>query len=586
MNKIRHLNEHLTNMIAAGEVVERPSGIVKELVENSIDAKATEIEVILKDGGIASIQVIDNGTGMNSTDASMAFHRHATSKIFDVKDLWSISTLGFRGEALPSIAAVSNVVLLTNDGNEGSRIEVSHGQVVSAKPSAANQGTDITVEKLFVKTPARLKHLKSTAYETAIVTSIMEKFTLSYPHIAFKVILDNKEIFKTTGNGKLSDVVYAIYGKEVTKNSITLSANDFDYEISGLIVTPNISRANRNYITIFINGRMVRSTRLSKMVAEAYSPYLSSDRWPIAVIMIAMDPKLVDVNVHPSKWEIRLAKEKQLEQLLKQAILNTLKAAMSAPEIEISKPIIEDKVTLQSLDLQTVNTTEKIVAEESATYQVNTTPVEKETTSTTTAESTTSEIPKPNFPLMRVIGQMHGKYILAEDESTLYIIDQHAAQERYLYELYDQKMRATEVKYYDLLVPAMIEITSSQIQRIEEIKTIFANIGITIEQFGSNSIICRKVPLWMEKIEISDVLNEIVEYILEQQEVDFSKLRKKALISMACHYSVRFNRVLNYEESVQIVNDLKKCEFPFQCPHGRPTFIKLTDKQLLKEFRR
>lgn len=602
MAKIKHLNEHLTNMIAAGEVVERPSGIVKELVENSIDAAATEIEVILKEGGIQSIQVIDNGVGMDAKDASLAFDRHATSKISEVNDLWSIATLGFRGEALPSIASVSRVILLTNNGVESTRIEMNYGKVESAKPFASNQGTDITVEGLFLKTPARLKHLKSIPYEAALITSVMEKFAMSYPMISFRLVSDGREVLRTNGKGNLTDIVYAIYGKETARNAVPFSGSDYDYTVSGLLVLPVINRANRNYITLFINGRMIRSYRLSKVIVEAYQPYLPSDRYPMAIVTITMDPKLVDVNVHPSKWEIRLSKENQLEQLVKKVIVDQLAQSMQAPEIEIRKPILEPKVIVQSFDLEpsviklvernvekevVSSFSEPIINEQPIGQTVQEKQAEYHTEKTSEPIVTEQrEFVSPALPTMQLVGQYHGKYILAENEEGLFIIDQHAAQERYRYELYDQRMNEQSTDYYELLVPVMIEIGNSNLQRLEEIRESFLSIGITVEQFGTNSIVCRSVPIWMEQVDMQDLMQRMVDYIIEEKDISLSALRKHAVATMACHSSIRFNRVLNREEMQQVIDDLKKCKQPFQCPHGRPTFIKLTDKQLEREFLR
>lgn len=325
MGKIARLDQHLTNMIAAGEVIERPAGIVKELVENALDANANNIEIQVKDGGISFIRVIDNGEGMDSQDAVLAFERHATSKIKNDTDLWTIKTMGFRGEALPSIASISKVKMGTNNNTESTSVTIEYGKVTSVKPHYVPEGTQIVVEDIFHKTPARLKHLKSRQYEAAIIASNIEKFALSRPDVAFTYISDEKQMFKSNGSSNLQEVMALIYGIEAAKKSVAIHANDYDYQLEGMYVLPFINRATRNYINVFVNSRMIRSYRLQKVVTEAFKQYLSDDRYPIVVLNIKMDANLVDVNVHPSKWEVRLSKEQQLEDLIRNALAASLK---------------------------------------------------------------------------------------------------------------------------------------------------------------------------------------------------------------------------------------------------------------------
>jgi DNA mismatch repair protein MutL len=583
MSKIQHLDEHLMNMIAAGEVVERPMGIVKELVENSIDANATRIEVILRDGGMEMIQVIDNGVGMDAEDATLAFERHATSKIHEVKDLWSIGTLGFRGEALPSIASVSHVVLLTSNGEESSRVEIDYGKLISAQPYASNQGTDISVGGLFLRTPARLKHLRSVPYETSLITSVMEKFALSYPNIAFKLVGNDKVILQTTGRGDLVEVIHTLYGNETARNTVTFENHDYDYQVSGVFVLPTINRASRNYITIFINQRMIRSYRLTKAVTDAYENYLAKERFPIVVLNIQMDTQLVDVNVHPSKWEIRLAKEKQLEALIKATIEEELRNSLVAPEIKSLESIVQEKVIFQNLDLSEERKIPFVVKEEEVSKPD---PMVVETKEEEIILPDIEEKSKDTFPIMQVIGQLHGKYILAEDENHLYIVDQHAAQEKYHYEQYNTHLEKPVTEFFELLIPVQLEIGSSGLQRIHELNESFNQIGIHLEAFGGNTIVVRKVPVWMHQVDMDLFLKDMIDYYFEERDVSLQKLRKQAIATMACHTSIRFNRHLSKEEMHQVIEDLKSCQDPFHCPHGRPTFMRLADKQLEKEFYR
>lgn len=585
MGKIQQLNEHLTNMIAAGEVVERPMGVVKELVENSIDAHASSIEIIVSQGGMQSIKVIDNGIGMDASDASMAFQRHATSKIKETNDLWAIQTMGFRGEALPSIASVSNVVLLTSDGMESTRIEVQYGKTIGAKPFSCPRGTQITVSGLFLKTPARLKHLKTINYETALITSIVEKFALSHPFIAFRFVAEDKVIFTSNGNGNLIEVLYSLYGKDTAKAALEVEYKDYDYTIQGILVLPSVNRANRNYIITFVNGRMIKSYRLQKVVLDSYREYLPDDRYPVVVIDIKMDAQLVDVNVHPSKWEIRLSKEQQLENLIRESIVASLHSSMKAHEVIIQpKPIISEKVEIQNFNFAYEPTEMLKVEEEPIFYSAI-----KEVVATDQLEENLTSMndeQKKAFPQMLVIGQLHGKYILAQGDEGLYIIDQHAAQERYHFEQIQKKIMMPIEDYFDLLIPTMVDLPLSLTSRMNEIIEKFQELSIEIEFFGNSSILIRKVPIWMKDVDIKQFLLDMIDLFQDDKIISIDRMRKEAVSSMACHSSIRFNRVLSMDEMKQVILDLSTCSQPFQCPHGRPTFISISEKQLLKEFYR
>lgn len=337
MGKINRLDEHLSNMIAAGEVVERPAGIVKELVENCIDAKSTTVEIQIAQGGIDTITIIDNGIGMDHEDAVVAFERHATSKLKEVNDLWNIHTMGFRGEALPSIASVSHVLMRTNNGEESTEVEIAYGELKGNKPCAAPQGTMLQIRNLFQKTPARFKHLKSPQYEFSLISDVVQKFALSHPEIAFCLSHDGKTVFKTKGSGNLLEVLMQIYGRDVAKSAIKIDVKDNDYHISGYAMQPNFNRATKYYMLLYINHRMVRNYHLQKAIQDAYIGFLPKDRFPIVVLDIEMDAQLVDVNVHPSKWEIRLSKEKQLEKLLYTGLNNALKEKLQVIQVEKKK---------------------------------------------------------------------------------------------------------------------------------------------------------------------------------------------------------------------------------------------------------
>lgn len=663
MAKIQQLDAHLTNMIAAGEVVERPMGVIKELVENALDAQATRIEVNINQGGTELMEVIDNGIGMDREDACLCFERHATSKIKTTEDLWAIHTLGFRGEALPSIASVSNLTLLTNNGEDSTRVEIRYGQRQSARPYPCNQGTQITVSGLFQKTPARLKHLKSIPYETSLILDVIQKFALSYPQVAFRLVHDGKEVFRSAGSGSLLEVMAIIYGRDLARQCIEVEGQDFDYTVRGLMALPSQTRASRNYMTVFINRRMIRSYRIQKAILEAYKNYIPQDRYPIVVLDIEMDSHLCDVNVHPSKWEIRLSKEQQLEFLIRDTLTRTLREHMQAPEVmridtprekvempqlfEVPAESVKDQVREDSVEakewrrqaevmneqrqresiavslsreisqphsLSAGKETDEILPEDfngeamaklpdfstGSTVKKNTAsvtetlsdqepvsePLDPRVSRTEATEEALQTVPRKTFPQMQVLAQMHGKYILAQDEHALYIIDQHAAQERVHFEEVQQRFLDQEPTMQDLLVPIILEGSASVAARLQEMNELLEPMHIHLENFGQNSLICRQLPAWMSEIDEQAFLQDVLDLWKDGREVRAEDLQRHRLATIACHHSIRFNRVLSLGEMQEVIEQLAHCEQPYHCPHGRPTFITITEKQLIKEFQR
>lgn len=641
MARIHTMNEHLTNMIAAGEVVERPMGIVKECVENSIDAKATSIEVRIINGGLDCITIIDDGIGMDFDDARMAFERHATSKIQKDEDLWNIHTLGFRGEALPSIASVAAVDLLTCDGKESTKVQVHYGKQLMHEPFAAPKGTQIDIRDLFHRTPARFKHLKSPQYEFSLISDVIQKFAFANPDIAFRLVHNEVETFRTNGSGNLQEVLMQIYGRDLAKNAIRIENRDADYTITGYAAQPNFNRATKYYMLIYINKRMVRSMRLQKAIQDAYSPYLPSDRYPIVVLNIEMDAQLVDVNVHPSKWEIRLSKEKQCENLIYMALSDALKKSLQVSEVKTikEKVIMEmpkfdfDEKKEQSIQINKelansfeVNETDNYPMYTADFNKVEKQPVPKDVTpklnqpslvepvsmitkkieeqvvtvdnQPNVIESKDELIPSQDnlvkqvekvneaFPELSVIGQFHNCYILASGEKGLYVIDQHAAQEKYHYEQLKKNIFAHDPVMQQLLIPETIKLTPSAIVQLDEINDMLSSMHINLELFGEDSVLLREIPLWLKNTNLKSFVYDLVDFYLKNSEISEAKLRKSALASMACHSSIRFNRSLTMDEMRQVIEDLKKCEQPFHCPHGRPTMICITDNQLEKDFYR
>jgi len=588
MGKIIKLDDHLTNMIAAGEVVERPMGVVKELVENAIDAMASNIEVQLIEGGLTSITIVDNGHGMDAEDAVRAFHRHSTSKIKAVNDLWSINTLGFRGEALPSIASVAKVRCITNDGQQTTKIEIHYGKILSAENFASAQGTTLQVEGLFTNTPARLKHLKSVQYETAVTIDVMEKFALCYPHIAFTLISNQKTIFQTNGSGQLKEVVYRLYGSEIAKQAIEIEESDYDFTLSGILVLPHIHRASRSDMIIFANQRLIRSYRIQKAILVAYRKYLPEDRYPVVILNIKMDTKLIDVNVHPAKWEVRLSKEQQCEFFITKTIEKNLQQYMNVAPVKTPLFHMEVLEQTQLFGLSSNSSLEQAsdatdipssIAMQSWVHEGLNQPI----------EPTSTELPINNqasFPQLIVLSQLDQKYILAEAEKGLYIIDQHAAMERIRYEYYQSKLLCQEKDQHPLLVPVIISYRRQSMSQFEQIKDMFARLSIEIEAFGEDQIIIRELPTWMKEIDEKQVIEDIFDVFEMGDWTNEENLRKKAISSMACHSSVRFNRRLTQEEMRAIIVDLSRCIQPYHCPHGRPTLILLDHQKLEKEFYR
>lgn len=629
MTKIQRLDPHLMNMIAAGEVVERPMGVVKELIENSIDANAKNIEIHIKEGGLSEIMIIDDGVGMSASDASMAFERHATSKIHNMNDLWKISTMGFRGEALPSIASVSHVFLKTNDGVDATEIEIQYGTLKKAAPVGTPKGTQIIVKNLFQKTPARLKHLKTPQYEFSLISDVVQKFALAQSGIAFTLTHDGREVFSSKGRGNLLEVIMEIYGREVAKLAVPIKVEDEDYQLNGYAIQPSQSRASKYYMLLYINDRMIRSYRLQKSIIDAYAPYLPKDRFPIVVLDIKMDPKLVDVNVHPSKWEVRLSKEKQLESLIKNAISDALRNQLSVSKVErVEKEVVEaprfdfvytEKPMVKPFikPVEQASGVDEIVheiREEFAQYvneekqenvMSNDEPVQTQThEQKEVVEDIVEEIApvqeivedtqttdvmmsvNPSFPYMQVIGQFKGCYILAEGEKGLYIIDQHAAQERYHFEVISKMVLNGVKDSQALLVPLTIESSMSAVAQIDDINALLNQVGINLEAFGNHTFIVRELPTWVSDVEEEKFIQDMIDFYLKNNEISIEALRKHTIATMACHSSIRFNRNLTIDEMKQVVEDLKKCEQPFHCPHGRPTFIEMTTKELEKEFYR
>ncbi|MCM3138115.1 DNA mismatch repair endonuclease MutL [Bacillus safensis] len=631
MAKIIQLSDDLSNKIAAGEVVERPASVVKELVENAIDAKSTVIEIDVEEAGLSSIRIIDNGVGIDAEDCKLAFQRHATSKIKDENDLFRVRTLGFRGEALPSIASVSHLEMKTSTGEgAGTHLALHGGKIISEKKTSGRRGTEIVVTNLFYNTPARLKYMKTVHTELGNISDVVNRIALAHPEVSIRLRHQGKVLLQTNGNGDVRHVLAAIYGTAVAKKMLPLHVQSLDFEVKGYISLPEVTRASRNYMSSVVNGRYVKHFPLVKAIHEGYHTLLPIGRHPITFIEMKMDPILVDVNVHPSKLEVRLSKEQELHELIKQGIKEVFQKQQLIPSASVPKkapiPAVKNEQQSLTFDAKQGNQSQPETPltyqpepHESVIYETSYTdaygmpkqekteassPVSYEEVSserihleesaasfedeeTVLYEDVTETMPEnERVPVMYPIGQMHGTYILAQNERGLYIIDQHAAQERIKYEYYREKVGEIEQEVQEMLVPLTFHYSKNDMLIIEEHKDILAKVGVFLEPFGSGSYIVRSHPQWFPKGEEAELIEEIIEQVLNEKRVDIKKLREEAAIMMSCKGSIKANRHLRHDEIKALLDELRTTKDPFTCPHGRPIIIHHSTYEMEKMFKR
>ena len=736
MGKINILSAELSNKIAAGEVVERPSSVVKELVENSIDAGSTNIKVIIKEFGIQQIRIIDNGSGITNDDLARAFLRHATSKISVDYDLFHIETLGFRGEALASISSVSRVVIKSCAGEaQGKMLVLEGGKVVSEEYYAPIKGTDLSVENLFYNTPARLKYLRNPHTEQANITNIIHKFALSYPNVAFELHVDGKITFKTYGDGDVHKILSKIYNMGVARNMIEFSGNNDDYKVFGYISVPEETRASKNYINIFINGRYIKNYGIQNAIVDAYGTLLMINRYPLCVINIEMDPILLDVNVHPTKQEVRLSKEAELIRLIKEVIAERLsnytyipqgmnnvltkkeKAkiekinfldeldnkfgniededifsteqrevvgvqdensfseeskglgiktendssflydseeflgstrddSISGNQEEVASHVIQEDEFLFGEDLLTNSNEEKPVQTKENTFNqrsktqriksdlpdlsysshprdnrnkysdkptkkeienfMNFSKKEDDASYDDHTEEVISNVVKDDshfneikdvkivqdddtkvrmLPDLKVLAQIFKTYILSEADNKLFLIDQHAAAERYNYEKLQREFIERKNYKKQMLIPLMFDFSVEEAAEVRNNLEKFEELGIVFEEFGDNSYVVREFPGWIEEDE-EQMIKIIVEKVLRNNNITFNELRNDAIAMASCKMSIKANQVLTDVEMNKVISDLYECNNPFTCPHGRPIITKMEKKDLEKMFKR
>ena len=593
MGLIKVMDDTLANKIAAGEVVERVVSIVKELVENAIDADSDEIIIELKESGLREIKITDNGIGIAKEDVKTAFLRHATSKIYDDDDLFNINTLGFRGEALPSIASVSEVELKTcyKDDEVGTYLHIKGGKILEESECATKKGTSFKITNLFYNTPARLKHLSSTYAELSNVIDYVNKIALSYTNIRFKLTNDDKEIINTNGSGNLLKVISSIYGSNIARKMIKIDGSNNDYEIMGYISLPEVTRSSKNHMTTIVNGRVVRNTILYKSINEAYSNYKEDSRYPVCVIIIETDPSLLDVNIHPSKLDIRFSNFDELNKLIKETIDESLKDKMLIPSINIPHEELP-KYEHISLNIEredssnNINNDYKSKLEALVNFKVEEENTEYENNDEIISEAITVTEEK-KIPELYPVALLLGTYIVCENNEGIYLIDQHAAKERCNYERVSYELSHPSTNTISPLVPIVIELPKNDYLTLMDNKNILDDLHIEYEEFGISSIRITSHPTWFTTGREEDIVKQIIEMILNKGN-DFSleKFRDNLAKMVACKMSIKGNTFIDKPSMESLINDLRKCKNPYNCPHGRPAIIHFSIYELEKMFHR
>ena len=584
MSKIKVMDELLANKIAAGEVVERCVNVVKELVENSIDAGSTEIKIELVEAGTKQIKVTDNGSGMDEKDAVLAFSRHATSKLKTEEDLYRISTLGFRGEALASIASVSEVVLKTCSDDIGTTVIINGGKIISVEKSDSRIGTVIEINNLFYNTPARLKHLTSLYAELANITDYVNKIALSNPQIKFTLINNNNTLLQTSGNGDLLKVIYAIYGLDITKKMLEINNENEDYRISGYISLPEVHRSSRNAIVTLVDGRVVKNQELNRVINDSYHSYKPDNRYPVVVLNIDVDPSLIDVNIHPTKMDIKFSNFEDLKELVSNTIKDRIKKINLIPHIEVEEESTQElreekpkKVYEEiKLDFDTA------ISEDTTNYTVSSDFLDDEPV---TKEEVIEE--KERMPIMYPVGSVHGTYIICQNEKGMYLIDQHAAKERINYEICLEKLTSLDNKNIKLLIPITLEYSTNEYIVLKENLEFLRNMNFEIDEFGINSIIVKAHPTWIPKGNEVNAIKKVIELVIyKEKDFNIKTFNDHLAATMACKMSIKANEAITMDEMKYLIDDLRKCKNPFNCPHGRPTTIFYSTYDLEKLFKR
>ncbi len=605
MAKIKVMDSHLANMIAAGEVIERPSSVVKELVENSIDANSKHIEVYVYEAGRKRIIVKDDGHGMEKEDAMIAFKRHASSKLLNDRDLFRIKTMGFRGEALPSISSVSKVTMETSTGESvGTKITIEEDEM-KVEECSMRKGTQFTVEELFYNTPVRLKFLKMDTTENANTLEVMQRLALSRPDISFDFYIDNRLVFKTTGRGDLLEVIARIYSNDTAKKMMSVNYENYEFKVTGYIGKPELNKSNRYFMITILNDRSVYLPKVQKAIMEAYSDFIFNSRYPFVILKIDVEHSLVDVNVHPSKREVRLSNEERITDCIYNLIRDQLLEKKPLTESNIFRNEIKKEEVLkdenvyikeqEKISLLLDEDEEKEVAEvirptltkQVVTPSVDLSSFDEKVVVNKEKEEIKVEVKENKFkaPLLIPLCQIHETYIVCQGEDGFYLIDQHAAQERVNYEKLTKELNS-EIKVCDLLVPLVMNINPTEMLRLKDKIHLLNQIGISIEPFGLNTIKIDSIPLFVKESNEEVYIEELITQVISKDKIDLDSLRKHVISTFACKASIKANHKLSLKEMEDVIKSLFACDNPTCCPHGRPTIVHFSKYDIEKMFKR
>lgn len=647
---IQVLDQETINKIAAGEVIERPSSVVKELVENAIDAGATAVTIEIKDGGISFIRITDNGSGISKDDISMAFLRHSTSKIKSIEDLMNVSSLGFRGEALSSISAVSQVELITKTADDftGSRYVIEGGNEISLEEVGAPDGTTFIVRNLFYNTPVRRKFLKTAATEAGYVNALIEHLSLSHPDISFRFINNNQNKLHTSGNMNLKDIIYGVYGRDITSNLMEISGKTQDVEITGFIGKPVICRGNRGYENYYINGRYIKSSIITKAIEEAYKGYIMPHNYPFTAIHFKINPSIMDVNVHPTKMELRFSKNEFVYRFVLETVKECLANRELAARVKLPDPVKQQQSTKSP---ENIKQTEKSYVQEntdSKPYQAPRIEPPRESFYNSTESSVKQKavnenqtagfiknttdytkmpptrLPEPfeikrsdemikedkkiyeaekkqeaeqlsmfDTPLMsgkakadyRIIGQLFETYWLIEYEDKFYMMDQHAAHEKILYERFMNHLKVKDMDTQMIMPPVIIELNMQQEDAYKRNKQAFSRLGFEIEEFGGNAYKVNGLPAGLPNINLKQMLIDMIDGLTDDNSTDLDIITER-VATMSCKAAVKGNNKLSFEEAKELIEELMQAENPYNCPHGRPTLIVMSKYEVERKFKR
>lgn len=620
---IQVLDQETINKIAAGEVIERPSSVVKELVENAIDAGATAVTIEIKDGGISFIRITDNGSGISKDDIPMAFLRHSTSKIKSIEDLMNVSSLGFRGEALSSIAAVSQVELITKTADDftGSRYVIEGGNEISLEEVGAPDGTTFIVRNLFYNTPVRRKFLKTAATEAGYVNALIEHLSLSHPDISFRFINNNQNKLHTSGNMNLKDIIYGVYGRDITSNLMEISGKTQDVEITGFIGKPVICRGNRGYENYYINGRYIKSSIITKAIEEAYKGYIMPHNYPFTAIHFKINPSIMDVNVHPTKMELRFSKNEFVYRFVLETVKECLANRELAARVKLpdSKPYQAPRIeppresfynsTESSVKQKNVNENQTAGFIKNITDYTKMPPTRlpepfeikrsdemiKEDKKIYEAEKKqeAEQLSMFDTPLMsekakadyRIIGQLFETYWLIEYEDKFYMMDQHAAHEKILYERFMNHLKVKDMDTQMIMPPVIIELNMQQEDAYKRNKQAFSRLGFEIEEFGGNAYKVNGLPAGLPNINLKQMLIDMIDGLTDDNSTDLDIITER-VATMSCKAAVKGNNKLSFEEAKELIEELMQAENPYNCPHGRPTLIVMSKYEVERKFKR